>query len=301
VRGRQILVYVSLALIWGTSFVLVLRTVEAFGWAGAVAFRALLASAILLLIAVAARRRLSFSGHWRVLAIVGATTVAGQLIGLSYANPLIGTAMTAIFAGTIPLFSAVIGRLWGMEHMMGTALVGLLLGLGGVVLLVGFPVVPMTGDFVVGCVSAMLGALSAAIGSNYAARHLRAMPSWEQSIGAFLVGGLITLPLLALVPIPDPPDPADVLMLVVLAAVCSSLAYVLYFRLVAEVGATLALSVEFGVTVTAVALGALLLGERLSPVQLAGAAVIIVGCAMVIGLVPRRSNQTTPTTVEVPG
>jgi drug/metabolite transporter (DMT)-like permease len=65
---------------------------------------------------------------------------------------------------------------------------------------------------------------------------------------------------------------------------------VLYFRLVAEVGPTVAISVEFLVTVVAVVTGAAFLGERLSLVQLVGGAVIIAGCALVLGLVGRRTT-----------
>jgi drug/metabolite transporter (DMT)-like permease len=86
----------------------------------------------------------------------------------------------------------------------------------------------------------------------------------------------------------------DFVYLVLLAGMCSALAYVLYFRLVAEVGATLAVSVEFLVTLVAVVVGAVLLQERLSLVQLLGAAVIIVGCALVLDLVPR--SRATPAT-----
>ena len=285
---RQLIDYLALALIWGVSFVLVLRVVQAFGLVGAVTFRALVASAILLVLATATRRRLVFGGAWRSLAVVGATTVAGQLIGLSFATPRIGTAMAAIFVGTIPLFSMVIGQLWGIERITSSGRLGLLLGFGGIVLLVGFPAVPITGVFVLGCVSSLLGAVSAAFGSNYARRHLRLVGSWEQTIGAFLFGGLLTLPLVVLVPIPTQPRLLDVSYLVLLAALCSALAYVLYFRLVAEVGATLAVSVEFAVTAIAVVVGAVVLQEHLSAVQLVGGVVIVIGCSLVLGLAPRR-------------
>ena len=143
-------------------------------------------------------------------------------------------------------------------------------------------------DFALGCTASLLGALSAAFGSNWARRHLRSVGSWEQTIGAFLTGGLLTLPLLLVVPVPRQVVPLDLGYLVLLAGLCSSLAYVLYFRLVAEVGATLAISVEFVVTTVAVAIGAVFLGERLSPVQLVGGGVILGGCALVVGLLPPR-------------
>ncbi len=284
---RQLFDYASLSVIWGASFVLVLKVVQAFGWVGAATFRAFIASAILLLIAVVTRRKLMF-GRLLPLAVVGATSVAGQLIGLSFSTPRIGTAMAAIFVGTIPLFSMLIGQVWGIEHITPPGRLGLFLGFGGIVLLVGFPAVPVTGMFVLGCVSSILAAASAAFGSNYAHKHLRAVGSWEQTIGSFIFGGLITLPLLLAVPVPTTPRPLDYAYLVVLAAACSALAYVLYFRLVAEVGATIAISVEFVVTVIAVVVGTVLLGEHLSIVQVLGGAVIIVGCAMVLDLIPRR-------------
>jgi drug/metabolite transporter (DMT)-like permease len=292
VHRRQLLDYGAMAVIWGLSFVLVLHVVEAFGWVGGVSFRALIAAAILYLLARATRRTLRF-GSVVPLVVVGATTVAGQLIGLNLATPRIGTAMAAIFVGTIPLFSMLIGQVWGLERITPTGRVGLVLGFLGIVLLVGFPAVPVSPTFLLGCVASIGGAVSAAFGSNYAHARLREIGSWEQTMGAFFFGGLMTLPLLLLVPVPTTPSAADVGWLVVLAAACSALTYVLYFRLVAEVGATIAISVEFAVTVVAVGVGALLLHEPLSLIQLAGAAVIITGCTLVLGLLPSKNNDSS--------
>jgi drug/metabolite transporter (DMT)-like permease len=295
VHRRQILDYAAMALIWGFSFVLVLQVVGAFGWVGAVTLRSFTAAAILLVISIATGRVLRF-GAWRPLAVVGATTVAGQLIGLSFATPRIGTAMAAIFVAGIPLFSGLIGALWGIERVTRSGRVGLLLGFSGVVMLVGFPAVPVTPEFVLGCGAQLFAVISAAFGTNYARRHLTRVGSWEQTMGAFFFGGLLTFPLLLVVPIPAMPRLVDVGSLIALAGLCSALAYVLYFRLVAEVGPTRAISVEFVVTVIAVTVGAVLLGERLSPVQLAGGAVIITGCLLTLGLLPVRRSVVEPVT-----
>lgn len=285
-RMRQVVDYVAMALIWGVSFLLLLHVVRAFGWVGAVTFRALIASLVLLALARATGRHLEFNGAWRHLAVIGATTVAGQLIGMSFALPRIGTAMAAIIVATIPLFSMVIGQVWGIEHIGRDARVGLALGVAGIFLLVGFPAVPITGSFAVGTAGSLFAAVSAAFGSNYAVRFIRHIGSWEQTIGAFLFGSLLTMPLLLLVPVPRTPTIGDVGYLLLLAAMCSALAYVLYFRLVSEVGATIAITVEFAVTVVAVTIGALLLHESLTAVQLLGATSIIVGCVIVLGLMP---------------
>ncbi len=284
----QLATYMFLAITWGFSFVILLHVVESFGWAGAVAIRSLLAGAILLVAARLSGKILNFKFAWKHLIIVGATTVAGQLMFLSIATPLIGTAMAAIFVAAIPLFSMVISHVWGLETISKRGLIGIALGIVGIVMLVGFPEVPWTKVFLFGCISALLAAFFAAYGSNYVSRHMADIGSWEVTIGSFIAGGLITLPLMWFVPIPVAVTPAAIGWLLINAAVVSALNYVLYFRLVSQIGATKTISVEFLVTVVAVIVGTGLLGERLSFIQFAGAGTIVVGCILVLGLLPAR-------------
>ncbi|NTF34599.1 DMT family transporter [Rhizobium skierniewicense] len=287
-KPAELAAYTFLAVAWGLSFMLVLHVVAAFGWIGAVTLRCFIASFTLLIIARATKRKLNFSAGWGAFAVVGATTVAGQLIGLSYATPIIGTAMAAILVASIPLFSMLIGQLWGLETISLQSLAGMVLGFGGIVILVGFPAVPATPAFILGCAICLIGCICAAFGSNYASRHLKGSGAWEITIGAFMAGGIMTLPLLFLVPVPATPRPIDFVSLFGLAIIMSALTYVTYFRLVSLIGATKTISVEFVVTVIAVIVGAVVLDEPLSQLQFFGAAIIILGCALVLGLYPKR-------------
>ena len=289
---RQLFDYSAMSLLWGSSFLVMVKVIAAFGWIGAVTFRAFIASAALFVLAKALGRNLNFQVGWRHFAALGSTTVALQLIGWAFSVPRIGTAMAAIFVATIPLFSMVIGQLWGVEHMTPLGRVGLGLGFLGMVLLVGFPTVAFSLDFVLGCLASIVGATAAAVGSNYARKYLQDIDSWTQTIGAFLCGGLLTLPLLFFVPVPTIPRPIDYGYLVLLAVTMSAVCYVLYFRMVAELGATKAISVEFVVTVVAVLIGAVVLKETLSVMQIIGSIVIVAGCMLVLDLVPSR-NKTS--------
>lgn len=291
-KPRDIAIYIFLAIAWGLSFLVVLRVVEAFGWVGAVTFRSFIAAGTLFSIAKFSGRRLDFQAGWKPFAIVGATTVAGQLIGLSYGTPLIGTAMAAICVASIPLFSMVISQLWGLERITPRGLLGLLLGIGGIVLLVGFPAMAITPSFVMGCAAALFACLCAAFGSNYASRRLAGTGSWETTIGAFVFGGILTFPLIFVVPVPGTPGLVDFLYMLVSACVMSGLTYVLYFKLVGSVGPTKAISVEFVVTVIAVLVGAVFLKEQLSLMQFVGASVIIAGCALVLSSRPSLPRET---------
>jgi drug/metabolite transporter (DMT)-like permease len=94
-----------------------------------------------------------------------------------------------------------------------------------------------------------------------------------------------------LVPIVKTPTLSSFGWLFLLAATASSLAYILYFRLVAEIGATKALTTEFMVPVVAVIVGAVFLGETVTVTDLFGAACILLGSALVLGLLPIRRNS----------
>lgn len=287
---RDIVSYVFLAVAWGASFVVLVRVVDAFGWAAAVSFRSILAGGLLWLVA-RRRRPIHFDAGWKHYSAVGATTVAGQLICLSYATPRIGTAMAAIMVAAIPLFSMLIAQAWGTEKITRQRVAGLLVGTVGIVLLVGFPAVPLTWWFVFDCLVSLAGSLFAALGSNYVSRNLADTDPWEVTSAAFLTGGVMTLPFLLVVPIPRLPGPSDFLHLLVLAGIASALTYVIYFRLVSRIGPTRAISVEFAVTVVAVLIGGLILDEPLTLIQLIGGGVIIAGCILVLGLVPWRHRE----------
>lgn len=281
---RDITAYIFLALTWGSSFLVAIHAIHAFGWGATVAFRCLIAGVVLLAGAKLAGRRLDFSFGFKPLVFVGLTTVVLQLVGLLYGLPLIGTAMSAIIVTTIPIFSMLVARIFGIEPITTGAALGIALGVVGVVMLVGFPSQPITTDFILGSLASLISTFSAAVGSVYVGHKLKDAGVIEVTAGSFLIGGVVCLPLLFVVPIPAWPAPVDYLYLLILGAVMSGFTYVIYFALLTSIGPTRAVSVEFAVTGVAVLIGTLLLGETLSPLQIVGTAAIGLGCAMVLGL-----------------
>ena len=278
--------FAILALIWGFSFLLLLRVVQAFNWAAAISVRAFIASGSLYLLAKVIRRRLDFSIGIKHFAVLGVATVAIQLIGLSLAVPRIGTALSAILVGAIPLFSSVIGRMMKIESIDKMGQIGLVLGFTGIVFLVGFPSAELSDQFFLGFGVCLIGCISAAFGSNYSKLKMSSAGNWEQVIGAFFFGGLFTAPILFFVPIKSGLAVVDWLNMVLLAVFCSAFCYVIYFSLVAKIGATRSISVEFLVTVVAVLVGAFYLNEAITLIQLFGASFVIIGSVLILDLLP---------------
>jgi drug/metabolite transporter (DMT)-like permease len=99
--------------------------------------------------------------------------------------------------------------------------------------------------------------------------------------GSLLTGGLVLAPLMLIVPPVWPGLPIALAMLA-LGLVCGSIAYILYFRLMADIGATGALTVTYLIPIFGVMWGALFLGEALTPAMLAGALVVVLGTVLVL-------------------
>ena len=284
--------FAILSLLWGVSFLLLLRVVDAFDWAAAISVRSFIASGSVVLLALMIGKKLDFSIGVKHFAILGFTSVSMQLIGLSLAVPRIGTALTAILVGAIPLFSSVIGRLMKIEQIDRKGFYGLILGFIGIVFLVGFPSGQFSDQFFLGFSVCVIGCISAAFGSNYSKLKMSAAGNWEQVIGAFFFGGLFTAPILFFVPIKSGVLAMDWLYMVLLAVFCSAFCYVIYFSLVAKIGATRSISVEFLVTVVAVLVGAFYLNEAISLIQLFGALLVIIGSVLILDLLsPAKSSK----------
>ena len=112
------------------------------------------------------------------------------------------------------------------------------------------------------------------------------MAPFANAHGSMWAAALLLAPVAALSPVPAMPATPVLLAVLALAILCSGVAYLLYFRLVADLGAASALTVTFLIPVFGVLWGHLVLGEPLGWSTLVGALVVIVGTALVTGFQP---------------
>jgi drug/metabolite transporter (DMT)-like permease len=97
----------------------------------------------------------------------------------------------------------------------------------------------------------------------------------------------MVLPALPLFPPAGAPTVGIVGAVIALGVLCSGIAYILYFKLIEEVGTTSALTVTFLSPVFGILWGALFLGEAIGWYTIVGSAITLVGTAFVTGFVPR--------------
>ncbi len=280
--ARDLGALILLAALWGASYIFIRVAVPALGPFVLMGARVALASGALALYAVILARGMpKFRSRWKEFLIVGATNSAIPFTLIAAAEIELTASLAAILNSTTALFVAVVAAVWIGESLTVKKVVGLLLGFAGVVVLVGWDPVPLNGAVLL-AVGAMLAAsLSYAVGGVYVKRTFAGVSPLAMTIGQQGAAAAILLPLAAAsLPGEAPPLPAA-LSALALALLCTAVAYLLYFRLIENVGPTKTLAVTFLIPVFGLLFGVVLLDEPVGLGTLVGFAIISYGVALV--------------------
>ncbi|HEX2086565.1 MAG TPA: DMT family transporter [Solirubrobacteraceae bacterium] len=278
---RQATALVALAALWGASFIFIDVAVPALGAIAMAGSRALLASLALALYALATRQALRAGVPVRLVALVGAVNVAAPFALISAAQLTIPPSLAAIINATAPLFSAVFAALWLAQRLTARLVLGLALGLLGVTLVVGLAPVDLDARTLLAVAASTGAAACYAAGGHLHKRHFAGVSPVAAAVVQQLAAGLLLAPLLLAEPPRATPGAGQVACVVALAVGASGVGYLIYFRLIAELGATSAMTVTYLVPVFGVLWAALFRGDEITAGMLAGAAVVLAGVALV--------------------
>jgi drug/metabolite transporter (DMT)-like permease len=281
------LAFLMLSLAWGTSFMFIKIAVQTVQPATLVAARLVIGCLGLVIILLLRRVRLPRGrGIWRHLVVIGVINVALPFILIVWAESGadgLDSGVASIVNSTVPLFSIVIaGLLWRMERVTAAALLGLLVGFGGVIFLLSRDVDRGSAGWLP--YMAVLGAaMCYALGSAYARRYLHGIAPVALALGQLAVAALVAMTVALLV---EPwsaqafPRPT-ILALLWLGLVGSCLAYILYFYVLQQWGATRTTLVTYLVPAVGLTAGILFLNEPVDWRMLVGGALILSGVGAV--------------------
>lgn len=279
-----------LSLLWGASFPLVGIALAQLPPLTVVAARVALA-AIALLVLLRLRGVVLSTLPWPELAVMAVLNNVIPFTLITFAQDQISAGLAATVNATAPLLTVLAAHwLTRDERITAWKLAGVVVGLAGVAVLFGGPSLAASGTAAV--FGVLLAAASYALAGLYGRRfRRRGVSTAAAAAGQVAVSSLVLVPLAMLVDQPwtlPMPDARAFAALAVLGLACTALAYLVYFALLARVGATGVLLVTFLIPPTAVVLGVLLLNETLPPRQLLGMCLIGLGLACVDQRLPMR-------------
>ncbi|HUL91594.1 MAG TPA: DMT family transporter [Burkholderiales bacterium] len=282
-RPPDVLRLVTLAALWGGSFLFLRIAAPVLGPLFVAELRLAVAATTLLAWAWMTGAQVRFAGRWRAYLVVGTVNSAVPFALFAYAAVHLPASYSAVLNATSPLFGALFAALWLNERLTLRRVSGLVAGMAGVALLVGFGPVAADAKVVLAALAAIGAACCYALAVVYTRLKTASIEPFAVAVGSQVGAALVLSPALAPWPSVELFTAGVVASVLALAVACTAFAYVLYFRLIANVGAARALTVTFLIPVFGVLWGVLFLGEPLSLFMLAGGVLVIGATWLVVG------------------
>ena len=283
-RRADVIRLFTLAALWGASFLFMRMSAAEFGPVALSAVRVNGAALLLLPLLQLRGQTTELRKHWRPIFVVGVTNSALPFLCFAYAALSMTAGLSAIFNAASPLFGALIAWLWLKDRLTPLRVLGLVIGFGGVVWLAWDKASFKPGGSGWATVACLAATLLYGLSASYTKRYLAGVAPMAVAAGSQLAATLVlVVPAVLWWPATAPSSVAW-LTAALLALLCTGLAYVLYFRLIADVGPANAIAVTFLVPVFAVLWGWALLGEGITSVMVLGSAVILIGTGLATGL-----------------
>lgn len=284
-RTQDLARLTALAAMWGASFLFLRYAVPSMGAVLLVELRVAIAGVALLAFVLATGGSVGWKRHWRAYLFVGTVGLAAPFTLIAQAVSVIDASTAAILNALSPLFASIVAAIWIRDPLTPAKLAGIALCLVGTAVLVGWTPVPMSAR------ELLAASLSVAATALYGYTivftkvHLRDANPMATSAGTLLMAAAAMLPFTPVTRDFSAIPAGAWIAALGLALVSTTVAFILYYRLIADVGPVKAITVTLLVPVFGVLWGVLLLGEPFTAGRLAGCAIILAGCSLILGLV----------------
>jgi drug/metabolite transporter (DMT)-like permease len=299
VSRRGWLLFAAMSVIWGIPYLLIKVAVGGVAPPVLVLARVSIGAAILLPLAVRRRELAVLRPHWRWLALFAVVEIITPWLLLTEAETRLPSSLSGLLVAAVPIIVAVLARFTGSrDRMSAIRWAGLLVGLGGVALLLG----PGAPRGATGSVFEVLGvAVCYAIGPLVASRKLSELPSLGITAVCLGFAAVVYAPLAALTWPSSVPAAKVFWSIGGLAVICTAVAFIAFFALIAEAGPARATVITYVNPAVAVVLGALVLSERITPIMVGAFALILSGSVLATrgGRRSASSHDITATTAAV--
>lgn len=287
-RRRDLTDLVLLAAIWGASFLFTRIAAPAFGPLALAEVRVAIAAAMLVPLLAWRADLTELRRHAPLFLLLGAVNTAIPFSLFAYAALTITAGLASILNATAPLFTALIAWLWLRERLTPLQWLGMAIGIAGVAWLSAGKAQFAVGGSAWAIGAGVLASLSYGVSASVVKRHFTGVRPLAVAAGSQSAAAVLLLPFAIAFWPAGALRAMDWAAAIALGVLCTGLAYILYFRLIARVGPATAMTVTFLIPAFAMLWGGLVLGEAVTGAMLAGCAVILAGTALATGMIRVR-------------
>jgi drug/metabolite transporter (DMT)-like permease len=269
--------FAAMAVIWGIPYLFIKIAVVEMSPVSIAGWRTLLGAAILLPLAARQGALRPALRAWPFVVAFGLMEMALPWVLLGHAETRVPSGFAGLMLAAVPIVGTVVSWLLGDRHALSRVrLLGLAVGVLGVAALVGLDWAGGTID-PLSVVELLVVAVCYAVAPAMAVRKLAHVPSMGVVSLSLAVVALLYLPVTVFSVHAGLPSPNVVASVLVLALVCTALAFVLFFDLISEAGPVRATVITFVNPAVAVALGVIVLSEPLTVGTIIGFPLVLLG------------------------
>ena len=296
--GREWGLLILLSIIWGGSFFFAKAALGDFGPLSIVLARVAIGSAaLLLLVFVSGKAMPRDFALWRDFAIMGLLNNAIPFSLIFWGQQEIASGLAATLNATTPIFAILAGKLFHPEaRIRANQMIGIGLGVLGVAALMGPAAFGNLGQGFAGQIAVLMAAVSYAFASHFG-RRFQGLPPILPAAGQVTCSAIIMAPIALLIETPwqrAMPGPLAWSYVAGLGILCTAVAYLIFFRVLATAGAVNMMLVTILVPPSAILLGFLFLGESLTGSDFLGLALIATGLLAIDGRIPSLLSRVLP-------
>jgi len=272
---RGAILFLSLGLIWGLPYLLIKVSVEFLSPEVIIFLRVLLAAMILMPVVIKRGYLRQLKGHWKWVFVFAIVEITFPFGALTFAELRLSSSMTGLLIAAVPIVSAIFAWRLGIDdRITGMRVAGLAVGILGVASLVGFD---LTGGELLSASLLIITVIGYALGPIIVSQKLSTAPALAAIAMATAINTIIYAPF-AFISRPTETVPLNVwLAVAVLGAICTALAFILFFSLVAEVGPARTTVITYINPAVAVILGVIVLSEPITLGLVVGFPLILIG------------------------
>ena len=272
----------GLAAIWGASFLFMRIIAPVLGAFWTAEIRVGLAGLALIAWMLVSNQPIVFRQYWKSFLILGAISTALPAVFYAYAAQHIPAGYSAIMNATSPLWGAVMAAIFLGEQFTLRKMLGMLVGVLGVAMLVRLGPVEWSTELLLALLACSAATICYALAGVYTKKLSVNVNPVLMATASQVGGAIFLLPSLPFSPVPDTVTSTVIFAAAALALLCSAIAYLLYFRLIHDVGPTKALTVTFLIPLFALLWGFLFLNENITLSTLAGCAGVVLATYLVV-------------------
>ena len=275
---RGALLFAAMCVIWGIPYLLIKVAVDDMSPSVLVLGRTAMATLLLMPIALARKELRPLLPYWLPLVAFAAIEIAIPWVLLGAAETEISSSLTALLIATVPLVATVIALTTGNRERPGSqTLLGIGLGMVGVAAIVG---VNVEGASVVPIVQVFLVAVCYAVGPAILQRWLSHLPALGVITASLALTAVAYVPIAAFSLPSETPSGTAIAAVIALAVVCTALAFLLFFALIAEIGPVRATVITYVNPAVAAVLGVVILDEHFTVAMGIGFALVLAGSVL---------------------